>query len=49
MPDKDEKTAVKVEEPEEKPAAGWVPSADKPIVAPDGHVVLSKEDIDARS
>jgi len=48
MADKDEKT-VKVEEPEEKPAAGWVPSYDKPIVAPDGHVVLSKEDIDARS
>lgn len=23
-------------------------SADKPIVAPDGHVVLSQEDIDAR-
>ena len=23
--------------------------ADKPIVAPDGHVVLSQEDIDARS
>jgi hypothetical protein len=24
-------------------------SADKPIVAPDGHVVLSQEDIDARA
>lgn len=23
-------------------------SADKPIIAPDGHVVLSQEDIDAR-
>ena len=26
-----------------------IKSADKPIVAPDGHVVLSQEDIDARS
>ena len=25
------------------------PKADKPIVAPDGHVVLSQEDIDARN
>lgn len=31
------------------PAAGWTPSASDPIVAPDGHVVLSQEDIDARS
>jgi len=30
------------------PAAGWVPSASEPIVAADGHVVLSQEDIDAR-
>lgn len=30
------------------PASGWVPSATEEIVAPDGHVVLSKEDADAR-
>ena len=25
------------------------PKVDKPIVAPDGHVILSQEDIDART
>ena len=25
------------------------PKVDKPIVAPDGHVVLSQEDLDARN
>lgn len=29
-------------------AAGWAGSAAEPIVAPDGHVTLSQEDIDAR-
>ena len=38
----------KTEAAKEPVAAGWVPSADKPIIAPDGHVVLSKEDIAAR-
>ena len=42
MAEKDEKTEV------EKPFAfKEVKSAEKPIIAPDGHVVLSK-DIDAR-
>lgn len=31
------------------PAAGWVASHTDPQVAPDGHVVVSQEDIDARS
>ena len=44
----DEKQEPKVEAYEEPKAAGWVESAKKPIVAPDGHVVLSQEDIDRR-
>ena len=31
------------------PAAGWVPSHRTPQVAPDGHVNLSKEDIESRA
>lgn len=31
------------------PAAGWTPSANAPITAPDGHVVLSEEDIKNRA
>ncbi len=30
------------------PASGWVPSHRTPQIAPDGHVNLSKEDIDGR-
>jgi hypothetical protein len=48
MPDKDEsKEAVKVEAPVEVKVAERK-SASKPIVAADGHVVLSQEDINAR-
>jgi hypothetical protein len=44
MADKDEPKK------EEKPAEFKFDNkmADKPIVAPDGHVVLSQEDLDAR-
>jgi hypothetical protein len=35
--------------PDESPAWKGSLSADKEIVAPDGHVVLSREDIDARN
>jgi hypothetical protein len=49
MADKDEsKEPVKVEAPVEVKIAERK-SASKPIVAADGHVVLSKEDIDNRA
>ena len=44
MAEKDEEK-IEVEKPF---AFKEVKSAEKPIIAPDGHVVLSKEDIDAR-
>lgn len=48
----DEKKEAPVES---TPDYGWPevthknPMADKPVVAPDGHVVLSKEDIKSRA
>ena len=42
---KDEKAEPEAEEPQGFPS---VPSATKPIIAPDGHVNLSQEEIDAR-
>lgn len=44
----DEKTPEKTA-PAYEPKVEERKSAKKPIVAPDGHVVLSQEDIDART
>lgn len=46
----DEFTVAQLEQLLNPERAAWEGSlsADKPIVAPDGHVVLSQEDIDAR-
>lgn len=48
--DPDDYTAVQLENlvGGDVPAAGWLPTATKPITAPDGHPTLSQEDIDAR-
>jgi hypothetical protein len=49
--DPDEYTVAQLENllSVDKPAWEGSLSADEPVVAPDGHVVLSQEDIDART
>jgi hypothetical protein len=44
----DEKKEQKVKEEEAPPFKFDNKMAQKPIIAPDGHVVLSQEDIDGR-
>ena len=46
MPDEKKPEAAKIAEPEPELVKHELPK--KPIIAPDGHVVLSQEDIDAR-
>lgn len=48
MPEKKDEPKTEPETAEEPAGFTSVPSAKKPIVAPDGHVNLSQEDIDAR-
>jgi hypothetical protein len=51
--DLDERTLMADEKKSEKvhgePVTVKNPKVDKPIIGPDGHVILSKEDIDARA
>ena len=49
MADKETSTDKTPAAPKEPPMFKGSLSADKPIVAPDGHVNLSQEDIDARA
>ncbi len=49
VPDKDTEKAQEATQPAHEPVAEERVSAKKPIVAPDGHVNLSKEDIENRA